>query len=159
MTEEKCAATKPKTALIMLGCPKVPIQTSMVLYLAYRLKQANIQTTIAGTPAARQLIRVADPAGHYVQELEDLDAYINELAQKAKSPDAAFVCIHNDAGISYAATVHALCPAKVYALIFGEEADQLREIINFPCTIIADPSSHNPMKIKKKLEAEAPWDA
>jgi hypothetical protein len=159
MTDQEYASTKPKTALILLGCPKVPIQTSMVLYLAHRLKQANIQTTVAGTPAARQLIRVADPAGHYVQDLEDLDRYINELAQKIKNPDIAFICIHNDAGVSYAATVHALCPAKVYALIFGDEADQLSETINFPCTIIADPSAHNPMKIKNKLEAQAPWDA
>ena len=155
-TEE--AASASKTALIVLGCPKIPIQTSMVLYLAHRLSQANIHTTIAGTPSARQLIRVADPAGHYVEELVDLDACIDELAEGKRSPDSVFVYIHNDAGISYAATIHALCSARMYTLIFGEEANQLSELIEFPCTIIADPSEHNPMKLKQKLEATAPWD-
>jgi len=152
-------AGKSKTALIVLGCPKIPIQTSMVLYLAHRLKQANIHTTIAGTPSARQLIRVADPAGHYTEELVDLDACIDELAEGKRSPDSAFIYIHNDAGISYAATIHALCSARMYALFFGEEANQLSELIEFPCTIIADPSEHNPMKLKQKLEVESPWDA
>jgi hypothetical protein len=146
------------TALIVLGCPKIPIQTSLVLYLAHRLRQAKIHTTIAGTPSARQLIRVADPAGHYIEEMVDLDACIDELAQEKRKPDIAFVYIHNDAGISYAATVHALCKARVYVLIFGEDANQLSELIEFPCTIIADPSLHSPMKLKKKLEIEAPWD-
>ena len=147
-----------KTALIVLGCPKIPIQTSMVLYLAHRLKQAKIHAAIAGTPSARQLIRVADPAGHYVEELIDLDSCIDELAQEKRKPDCAFIYIHNDAGISYAATIHALCSARMYTLIFGEDAHQLSELIAFPCTIIADPSLHNPMKLKKKLEVEAPWD-
>jgi len=152
------ATSSSKTALIVLGCPKIPIQTSLVLYLAHRLKQAAIHTTIAGTPAARQLIRVADPAGHYIEELVDLDACIDELAQGKRNPDTAFIYIHNDAGISYAATVHALCQARVYVLIFGEDANQLSELIEFPCTIIADSALHNPMKLKKKLEIEAPWD-
>ncbi|MDR2854827.1 MAG: DUF1890 domain-containing protein [Methanomicrobiales archaeon] len=147
-----------KTALILLGCPKIPIQTSLVLYLAHRLKQTNIHTTIAGTPAARQLIRVADPAGHYIEELMDLDACIDELAEEKRKPDSTFVYIHNDAGISYAATVQALCATRLYVLIFGENASQLEELIEFPCTIIADSSMHNPMKLKKKLENEAPWD-
>jgi len=156
-TEETAGASK--TALIVLGCPKIPIQTSMALYLVHRLSQANIHTTIAGTPSARQLIRVADPAGHYTEELIDLDACIDELAEGKRSSDSVFVYIHNDAGISYAATIHALCSARMYALIFGEEANQLSELIEFPCTIIADPSEHNPMKLKQKLEAELPWDA
>jgi len=159
-TEEAVSALNAaKTALIVLGCPKIPIQTSMVLYLAHRLQQASIHATIAGTPSARQLIRVADPAGHYVEELVDLDACIDELAEGRRSPDSVFVYIHNDAGISYLATIHALCSARMYALIFGEEANQLSELIEFPCTIIADPSEHNPMKLKQKLEAESPWDA
>ena len=49
-----------RTALLVMGCPKVPVQTSLVLYLAHRMKKAGIRTIIAGTPSARQLIRVAD---------------------------------------------------------------------------------------------------
>jgi len=50
-----------KTALILLGCPQVPVQTSMALYLVHGLKQQGIRPVIAGTTAARKLMEVADP--------------------------------------------------------------------------------------------------
>ncbi|MBO4354994.1 MAG: DUF1890 family protein, partial [Methanomicrobium sp.] len=44
-------------ALLVLGCPQVPIQTTAVLYIAGRLKKAGIRTVIAGTPSARLLVK------------------------------------------------------------------------------------------------------
>ena len=148
-----------RVALLVMGCPKVPVQTSLVLYLAHRMKKAGIRTIIAGTPSARQLIRVADPDGHYTMELKDLDVTISSLADGELSVTDSYVFVHNDAGISYAATMESLTKKPVTAIIFGEEADLLTKEIEFPCTIIAEPATHNPMPLKRKIEEEAPWDA
>ena len=141
-----------------MGCPKVPVQTSLVLYLAGRLKKAGIHTIIAGTPSARQLIRVADVDGHYIDEMKDLDQVIGLLADGKVHVTDSFVYIHNDAGVSYAATIQAITNEPVTAIIFGEEALQIAGEITFPCQIIAEPATHNPMPIKKKIEEAAPWD-
>ena len=148
-----------KVTILVMGCPKVPVQTSLVLYLAHRMKNAGYQTIIAGTPAARQLIRVADPDGHYIMEMKDLDATIAALAEEKLPVTNSFVFVHNDAGISYAATMQSLTNKPVTAIIFGEEAEQVTSEITFPCTIIADPAIHNPMPLKRKIEEAAPWDA
>jgi hypothetical protein len=142
-----------------MGCPKVPVQTSLVLYLAHRMKKAGVKTIIAGTPSARQLIRVADPDGHYIMEMKDLDATIAALAEGSLSITESYIFVHNDAGISYAATVQSLTNKPVMAIIFGEEADIIAHEITFPCTIIAEPAIHNPMPLKIKLEEAMPWDA
>ncbi len=147
-----------KTALLVMGCPKVPVQTSLVLYLAGRLKKAGIHTIIAGTPSARQLIRVADVEGHYIDVMKDLDQVIGLLADGKEQVTSSYVYIHNDAGVSYAATIQAITNAPVTAIIFGEEALQIADEITFPCQIIAEPATHNPMPIKKKIEEAAPWD-
>lgn len=147
-----------RTALLVMGCPKVPVQTSLVLYLAGRLKKAGIRTIIAGTPSARQLIRVADPDGHYIAEMKDLDQVIGLLADGDLTVTDSYVYVHNDAGISYAATIQSLTNAQVTAIIFGEEAMQVAEEIAFPCRIIAEPATHNPMPLKKKIDEAAPWD-
>lgn len=148
-----------RTALLVMGCPKVPVQTSLVLYLAHRMKKAGIRTIIAGTPSARQLIRIADPEGHYILEMRDLDATIAALANGDLPITESYVFIHNDAGISYAATIASLTHQPVTAIVFGEEAEQISHEITFPCTVIAEPAIHNPMPIKIKLEEVAPWDA
>ncbi|HOL42176.1 MAG TPA: DUF1890 domain-containing protein [Methanospirillum sp.] len=148
-----------RAALLVMGCPKVPVQTSLVLYLAHRMKKAGIRTIIAGTPSARQLIRIADPEGHYIMEMKDLDATIAALANGDLPITESYVFIHNDAGISYAATIASLTHRPVTAIIFGEEAEQISHEITFPCTVIAEPAIHNPMPIKIKLEEAAPWDA
>ena len=147
-----------RVALLVMGCPKVPVQTSLVLYLSNRMKKAGIRTIIAGTPSARQLIRVADPDGHYTMEMKDLDATIAALAEGTLSVTDSYVFVHNDAGISYAATLESLTNRPVTAIIFGEEAEMMTREISFPCTIISEPAIHNPMPLKRKLEEVAPWD-
>ena len=148
-----------RTALLVMGCPKVPVQTSLVLYLAGRMKKAGIRTIIAGTPSARQLIRVADVDGHYTAEMKDLDLVIGTLADGDLTVTESFIYVHNDAGVSYAASIQSLTHAPVTAIIFGEEAAQVAEEITFPCLIIAEPATHNPMTLKKKIDEAAPWDA
>ena len=64
------------TALILLGCPQVPVQTSLAIYLCHALKAHGILPTIAGTTSARKLVDVADPEGHYIGPFIDLDACI-----------------------------------------------------------------------------------
>jgi hypothetical protein len=150
--------TTGRTALLVMGCPKVPVQTSLVLYLAGRLKKAGIHTIISGTPSARQLIRVADAEGHYITDMKDLDQTIGQLAEGNLAVSESFVYVHNDAGVSYAATIQSLTRAPVTAIIFGEEAVQVSEEITFPCRIIAEPATHNPMSLKKKIDEAAPWD-
>ena len=148
-----------RVAVLVMGCPKVPVQTSLVLYLAHRMKKAGVRTIIAGTPSARQLIRVADPDGHYTMEMKDLDATITSLSQGELTITDSYIFVHNDAGVSYAATIQFLTENPVTAIIFGEEAEQISLEITFPCKIIAEPATHNPMSLKKKIEEAAPWDA
>ena len=148
-----------RVVLLVMGCPKVPVQTSLVLYLASRMKKAGIHTIIAGTPSARQLLRVADPDGHYIMEMKDLDATIGSLADGEMEVTESFVFVHNDAGVSYAATIQSLTNHQVTAIIFGEDVENIVQEITFPCRVIAEVATHNPMPLKRKIEEVAPWDA
>ncbi len=147
-----------RKVLLVMGCPKVPVQTSLVLYLAGRMKKAGMHTIIAGTPSARQLIRVADVDGHYTAEMKDLDQVIGQLADGELTVSESYVFVHNDAGVSYAASIQSITGSAISAIIFGEDAGQVAEEITFPCRIIADPATHNPMTLKKKIDEAAPWD-
>ncbi|MDD3857991.1 MAG: DUF1890 domain-containing protein [Methanoculleus sp.] len=146
-----------QTALLLLGCPQVPVQTSMVLYLAHGLSERGIRPVIAGTTAARRLMEVADPGRHYLGEMNDLDATIDEITEKKRDFDLCFVFIHNDSGIAYAGTMAYISKARVYALIFGEHAEELAEEIEFPCEIVAAKATHNPMPLKRRLEEVMQW--
>jgi len=147
-----------RTALLVMGCPKVPVQTSLVLYLAGRMKKAGIRTIIAGTPSARQLIRVADADGQYTMEMRDLDRVIGQLADGELTVTESYVFVHNDAGVSYAASIQSITNASTTAIVFGEDANMVSGAITFPCTIIAEPATHNPMSLKSKIDEAAPWD-
>ncbi|KAF5029538.1 hypothetical protein DSECCO2_647590 [anaerobic digester metagenome] len=146
-----------KTALILLGCPQVPVQTSMALYLVHGLKEQGIRPVIAGTQAARKLMEVADPDRHYVSEMTDLDAAIDEITGKQRDFDLCFVFIHNDSGIAYAGTMAYISRARLYTLIFGEHAEELAGEIEFPCEVVAAKAVHNPMPLKRKLDEVMQW--
>ncbi|MCK9298887.1 MAG: DUF1890 domain-containing protein [Methanoculleus sp.] len=146
-----------KTALILLGCPQVPVQTSMALYLVHGLKEHGIRPVIAGTVAARKLMEVADPDRYYVSEMTDLDAAIDEITGKERDFDLCFVFIHNDSGIAYAGTMAYISKARVYALLFGEHAQDLAGEIEFPCEVVAAKAVHNPMPLKRKLDKVMQW--
>ncbi|MCX6686518.1 MAG: DUF1890 domain-containing protein [Methanoregula sp.] len=146
-----------RSALLVLGCPQVPVQTSIALYLIHRLRQAGISPVVAGNRSAVTLLVVADPKRHYLGEALDLDRAIDQITEKKRDFDLCFVFIHNDAGVSYAATMGAISKARLYAIIYGEHYDKIVSSIEFPCINIAANAVHNPMPLKKMLDEVAPW--
>jgi hypothetical protein len=148
-----------RSALLVLGCPQVPVQTSIALYLIHRLREAGITPVVVGNRSAITLLVVADPKRHYLGEALDLDRAIDQITEKKRDFDLCFVFIHNDAGVSYAATMGAISKGRLYAIIYGEHYDQIVASIEFPCTNIAAKAVHNPMPLKKMLDEVAPWAA
>lgn len=149
-----------KTAVLVLGCPQVPVQTSIALYLADKLSGAGIEPVIAGNKAANTLLVVADPKRHYLKEVMDLDRAVARISEKNRDFDLCFVFIHNDAGVSYAATIAAISKAKIYPVIYGEHWEEMAAQITFPCTKIAAKAVHNPLPLKKIIDEVAPsWAA
>ena len=157
MAEEP--TTKPETALLVLGCPQVPVQTSIALYLINRLSQAGLVPVVAGNKAANTLLVVADPDRHYLKEVMDLDRAVAQISDKKRDFDRCFVFIHNDAGVSYAATMSAISKARIYVIIYGEHYEEQVKKIEFPCTIIAAKAVHNPLPLKKAIDEVKPWVA
>lgn len=148
-----------KTALLVLGCPQVPVQTSIALYLINRLKKAGIVPVVAGNKAANTLLVVADTDRHYLGEVMDLDRAVALISDRKRDFDLCFVFIHNDAGVSYAATMGAISKARLYALVYGEHFEDQVKKIDFSCTTIAAKAVHNPLPLKKALDEVKPWDA
>jgi len=155
--EQDANAQPPVTALLVLGCPQVPVQTSIALYLVSRFAKAGMTPVIAGNKAANTLLLVADPDRHYLGEIMDLDRAVAQITEKKRDFDRCLVFIHNDAGISYAATMGAISKAKLYVLVYGEHQDELVQQITFPCVKIAAKAVHNPMPLKKAIDEVAPW--
>lgn len=54
---------KTGSALLLMGCPEVPVQMSVVLYLSSRLSKSGVDVTVAGTDAALKLLKVSDQDG------------------------------------------------------------------------------------------------
>jgi hypothetical protein len=147
----------PVTALLVLGCPQVPVQTSIAFYLISRLKKAGIVPVVAGNKAANTLLVVGDPDRHYLGEVMDLDRAVAMISEKKRDFDRCFVFIHNDAGVTYAATMGAISKAKLYTLVYGEHYEEQVKKIDFPCITIAAKAVHNPLPLKKALDEVAPW--
>ena len=149
--------TSPASALIVLGCPQVPVQTSIALYLINRLKKSGFVPVVAGNKAANTLLVIADPDRHYLGEVMDLDRAVAMISDKKRDFDRCFVFIHNDAGISYAGTMGAISNARLFTLVYGEHYEDLVKQIDFPCTIIAAKAIHNPLPLKKAIDEVTPW--
>ena len=142
-------------ALLLLGCPESPVQTGIALYLASRLGKEGIDVTVAGTRSALNLIKVSDPDGHYMdgtRGMIDLDLCIANLAEKKIDFDLSFGFIHNDAGVSYLATMRSISNAKLFAIVFGGDADALASSIGFDCEKLVSATAHNPIPMKKKID-------
>ena len=45
--------------LFMMGCPEIPIQTSIALYLSHKLTNLGFAVTVAGTDAATKLLKAS----------------------------------------------------------------------------------------------------
>jgi hypothetical protein len=138
--------------LLMMGCPEVPIQTSIALYLSHKLTNLGLDVTVAGTDAATKLLKVSDSDGYYAKKLVDLDKTLEDIIEKKTDFDICFAFMHNDAGMTYAATMSAISQAKMYSIVFGRNAEALAETIEFDCEKIVTKDVHNPVRLKSKLD-------
>ncbi|AKB81415.1 hypothetical protein MSBR3_0837 [Methanosarcina barkeri 3] len=138
--------------LLMMGCPEVPIQTSIALYLSHKLTKLGFDVTVAGTTAASKLLKVSDSDGYYVKRLVDLDKTIADIIEKRTDFDVCFSFMHNDAGMTYATTMSSISQARMYSIVFGRNAEGLAETIEFDCEKIVSQDVHNPVRLKNKLD-------
>ena len=147
-----------KKALLLLGCPEVPVQTGIALYLASSLKNAGLAVFAAGTDTALDLLKISDPKGCYLdpEKLIPLDTCIEALAEKRMDFDFCSVFVHNDAGLSYLATILSISNAKLFAIIFGKDAEVLAGQIEFTCEKLVARSVHNPNPLKRKIDDAIP---
>ena len=148
-----------RTAMLQLGWSLVPVRTSMASLLVHLQRQQGIRSVVAGTPAARRLLEVADPGRHYLGEVVGLDGVIDEITGKVRDFDLCFVFIHNDSGIAYAGTMAYISRARLYALLYGEAAEDLVDEIEFPCEVVAARAVHSPMPLKRRLDEVMQWAA
>lgn len=58
-----------KSALLVMGCPEVPVQTSVALYLSNKLNKAGHDVVVAGTDAALKLLKVSSKKGPKAERL------------------------------------------------------------------------------------------
>lgn len=143
---------KNKSALLVMGCPEVPVQMSIVLYLTDKLRKAGYEVVIAGTDAALKLLKVSDPDEHYISNTVDVDQCIADIVEKKIDFDYCFTFMHSDAGATYAATMGAISGAKMYALVFGKNAESLEKTLEFPAEKIVAKAVHNPVPLKNKVD-------
>ena len=144
--------TKGKKALLVMGCPEVPVQISIVIYLAHKLEKAGWDVTVAGTNSPIKLLKAADPESYYVKKTADLDWMIQEIVEKRMDFDACFAFMHSDAGMAYGATFAAISHAMHYAVVFGKNAEALGESIDYPAEKIVAKATHNPGPLKSKID-------
>lgn len=149
-----------REALLLLGCPEVPVQQALALYLLGRLRGTGFEVTCAGNPAVLQLLRVSDPGKNYVGPMVEIERCIGELAEGKRTPELCVAFAHSDAGITFAATARHLLPeARFVLLAFGREAEALAEQATFPCEKVVDAAVHNPVKLKRRLDEVLAWAA
>jgi hypothetical protein len=148
------------TALVMLGCPQLAMQTSGALFLLNELKEKRFDTMVAGTTAARAHLEVADPRGHYLEMSMDIDECIAALAEGEQDYDVSFIFIHNDAAVAYAATVASISEGVTVALIFGENAEALASgLEGVGCERRIIRGGHNPLPMKRTIKEVVEWVA
>jgi threonyl-tRNA synthetase len=150
----------PASALLVLGCPEVPVQQALALHIAYNLRKQGTPVHAAGNPAVLNLLKVSDPEKHYLPTIQVLEKCIEEIVEKKRDCELCIVFAHSDAGISYAATMRHLLPAsRLVVIIFGKDPEPLAAIADFPCEKIVEKAVHNPMQLKKKINEVFGWAA
>lgn len=146
-------------ALIILGCPEVPVQQALALYSADKLNTAGFDLTIAGNGAVLNLLRVSDPKKMYIRQMVELERCIEELSSETRNPDLCIVFVHNDAGVAYASSIRYLFKGRLVVLVFGKDAEERAAELTIPCEMIVDVAVHNPGKLKRKLDEVMGWGA
>jgi threonyl-tRNA synthetase len=150
----------PATALLVLGCPEVPVQQALAPYLAHQLQKQGTAVHATGNPAVLNLLKVADPEKRYLPETSILEKCIENLVEKKRDFELCIVFAHSDAGISYAATLRHLLPsARLVVIVFGKDPDALALSIDFPCEKIVEKAVHNPVQLKRKVSEVFGWAA
>ena len=153
-------ADKDESALLVFGCPEVPVQAAIGLYLAGRLGEDGYDVLSAGNPSVLGLLRVSDIKKHYIGKTIDLDRCIGEIAEKKRDAHLCVIFAHNDAGISYAASMRYLLPeARLIVIVFGRNAEELAGGVDFPCEKIVEKAVHNPGKLKIGIDGVFGWRA
>lgn len=154
------STTAPGTALMVLGCPEVPVQQALALHLSFQLRSHGYTVHATGNPAVLNLLKVSDPEKRYLPEMSILEKCIEEIVEKKRDCDLCIVFAHSDAGISYAATMRHLLPAsRLVVIIFGKDPETLAATADFPCEKIVEKAVHNPMKLKKMINEVFGWAA
>jgi hypothetical protein len=152
--------TVPASALLILGCPEVPVQQALALHIAHQLRKQGTEVHAAGNPAVLNLLKVSDPEKHYLPTMQVLEKCIEEIVEKKRDCELCLVFAHSDAGISYAATMCHLLPAsRLVVIIFGKDPDALTALADFPCEKIVEKAVHNPMQLRKKINEVFGWAA
>lgn len=146
-----------KKALLVMGCPQVPVQTPAVLYIAYKLKEEGYKPVIAGTPAAGMIIKYSDPDLYYIGQLKNIDSEVAKIADDGENYDLCFVFIHNDSGVAYAATMNEILECEVIPVVFGKEFDNLVKVIDFSSRIISAEAVHNPKPLINEINRVMKW--
>lgn len=147
-----------KEALILIGCPQIPVQSPLVLYIADFLQDAKVNPVVAANPSAKQLVRVSDPKGHYVSNYCDLEKTIAGLSEGTVSYPLIVSLVHNDAGLTFTATAAAVSPkSTIVTVFFGEHAYELADEAEYPTEKITAPLTHNVKGIIPHLEEVLEW--
>ena len=143
-----------KKALLLLGCPELPVQNSIAAYLTSLLKDAGLSVFVAGTDAALRLLEVSDTKGYYIgtESMIELDKCIEYLAEKRVDYDFCFVFVYNKQGLSYLTTIRSISNAKLFAIIFGTDSESLAGEIDFECEKLISRAVHNPMPLVEMIE-------
>lgn len=150
----------PASALIVLGCPEVPVQQALALHIAYHLRKSGSAVHAAGNPAVLNLLKVSDPEKRYLPEMNVLEKCIGEIVEKKRNCGLCIVFAHSDAGISYAATMRHLLPAcRLVVIVFGKDPEPLAALLDFPCEKIVEKAVHNPMQLRRKINEVFGWAA
>jgi len=150
----------PGNALIVLGCPEVPVQQALVLHISHQLRNHGFAVHATGNPAVLNLLKVSDPEKRYLPEMSILETCIGEIAEKRRDCGLCIVFAHSDAGISYAATMRHLLPAsRLVLIIFGKDPETLAAAADFTCEKIVEKAVHNPMQLRKKINGVFGWVA
>jgi|SRR5208282_1388717 len=158
MTEPMAA--QPGKAIIVLGCPEVPVQQALALYVASGLSDRGAEVLVTGNPSVLGLLKVSDPKGAYIQKTLVLEKCVEEVVEKKRDCRLCIVFAHNDAAIAYAATLRHLLPgSRFVVVVFGKDPEPLAAEINFPCETITEKAVHNPAQLKAKINKVLGWAA
>jgi threonyl-tRNA synthetase len=146
--------------IIVLGCPEVPVQQALAIYVASGLRDQGADVFVTGNPSVLGLLKVSDPKGVYITKTLVLEMCIGEIVEKKGDCGLCIVFAHNDAAIAYAATLRHLLPeSRFIVVVFGKDPEPLAAEINFPCETITEKAVHNPAQLKTKINKVLGWVA